>query len=101
MFHMKFEEHKNRLLKNNQFKQEYEDLEPEYELIETIIALRKEQNITQQELSRRTGIQQAHISRLERGNYNPSLKFLKRIAAGFGKKVHISFKKQQNLEDVK
>ena len=32
------------------------------------------------------------ISRLEKGEYNPSLKFLKKLAQGLGKELHIEFK---------
>ncbi|MBA4320515.1 MAG: transcriptional regulator [Flavobacterium sp.] len=68
------------------------ELEPEYEVIKEVIRARLEQNISQKELAKRIGTQQAHISRLESGEYNPSLKFLKRLAKGLGKELHISFK---------
>jgi len=79
-------------MKDPEFKQAYDDLAPEYEIIKALIAARAEQNMTQKELAVKTGLAQSHISRLESGNYNPSLKFLKRVAAGLGKEVHISFK---------
>jgi transcriptional regulator with XRE-family HTH domain len=78
--------------KTPEFKKAYDDLAPEYEIVRAIVAARSEQNLSQKELSERTGIQQSHISRLESGHYNPSLKFLKRVAAGLGKELHISFK---------
>lgn len=78
--------------KDPDFKKAYDDLAPEYEIIRAIIVARAETNMTQKELAEKTGIQQSHISRLESGNYNPSLKFLKRVAAGLGKELHISFK---------
>ena len=78
--------------KNPEFRKAYDDLEPECEIVRALIAARNEQNITQKELAERTGLSQSHISRLESGNYNPSLKFLKRIAAGLGKEVTVSFK---------
>ncbi|MDL2290492.1 helix-turn-helix transcriptional regulator [Desulfovibrio sp. OttesenSCG-928-F20] len=40
----------------------------------------------------RLGIKQSNISRLESGNYNPSLDFLKKIASGLGKELHIEFR---------
>jgi transcriptional regulator with XRE-family HTH domain len=51
-----------------------------------------EQNLTQAELAQKAGTRQSNISRLEGGEYNPSLKFLKKIASSLGKKLHISFK---------
>ena len=46
---------------------------------------------TQKELSERTGIAQADISKLENGNANPSLRTLQRLAAGMGMQVKIEF----------
>ena len=82
----------NKQMENPEFKKAYDEMEPEYEIVRAIINARSEQNMTQKELAERTGIQQSHISRLESGNYNPSLKFLKKVAAGLGKQLHISFK---------
>jgi len=45
---------------------------------------RKELNLTQKELSERTGITQADISRIENGTRNPSLEMVKRLARGMG-----------------
>ena len=72
--------------------EEYRALAPEYELIKQIIQARAELNLTQQQLADRVGIKQSNISRLERGRYNPSLVFLKRIADGLGKELHIEFR---------
>ena len=71
---------------------EYKALAPEYELIKQIIQARSEQNLTQKELADRVGIKQSNISRLESGQYNPSLDFLKKIAGGLGKELHIEFR---------
>ncbi|MHB8066256.1 MAG: helix-turn-helix domain-containing protein, partial [Ruminiclostridium sp.] len=48
--------------------------------------------LTQKELSERTGIKQSNLSRLESGNYNPSLEFLQKVAAGLGKELYIEFR---------
>jgi transcriptional regulator with XRE-family HTH domain len=79
-------------LKDPEFAKEYRALEPEYEIIRQVIQSRSEQNITQKELARRIGIKQSNISRLESGNYNPSLQFLKKVAFGLGKEIHIEFR---------
>ena len=52
---------------------------------------RKGGGLTQKELSERTGIAQADISKLENGNANPSLRTLQRLAAGMGMQVKIEF----------
>lgn len=84
-----FEEVKADLLKNEEFASEYEKLRPRYEAIEQIIRARKEQNMTQEELARRIGTQKSNISRLESGNYNPSLDMLIKIAEALGRKLTI------------
>lgn len=81
---------KKRLLKNPETAKAYEELEPEYEIISEIIKARIEQNLSQEDLAKRIGTGQANISRLESGSYNPSLRFLKKVADGLGKKLHIS-----------
>lgn len=78
-------------LKNPEFKNEYDALEPEFALIRAILDARREKGITQKELSERTGIAQGDISKLENGSANPSVKTLKRVAAALGKKVKIEF----------
>ena len=85
-----FEEMKSDMLKDEEFRIEYEKLKPRYEAIEQIIRARKEQNITQAELAKRVGTQKSNISRLESGNYNPSLDFLAKIAESLGKKISVT-----------
>jgi predicted transcriptional regulator len=89
---MNFNEYKKQAFENDpELYKEYKALEPEYDIVKAIIDARKKKGLTQKELSKITGIEQAHISRLENGNYNPSLHFLKRIATGLGKELHIGF----------
>ena len=85
-----FKDFLNEQLKDEEFRKEYENLEAEFQIIREIIAVRKDKNITQKELSDLTGITQADISKIENGNANPSLKTLKKLAAAFGKKLVIS-----------
>lgn len=69
---------------------EYDKLKPRYEAIGQIIRARKEQSITQAEPAKRIGIQKSNISRLESGNYNPSLDSLVKIAELLGKKLSVT-----------
>ena len=71
-------------LDDPEFRREYEALQPERAIIQAIIDARKQSGLTQKELSERTGITQGDISKLERGNANPSLNTLQRLAAGMG-----------------
>lgn len=53
---------------------------------------RKEAHTTQADLSYRTGIQQAVISRLERGEANPTIETLEAIARGLGKELVVELR---------
>ena len=86
-----FRETLNEELKDPTFKREYDELEPEFAIINAIIDARKEMGLTQKQLSELTGITQADISKLENGNANPSLRTLQRLAAGMGMQVKIEF----------
>lgn len=79
-----FRETLNEQLKDPVFQAEWEALEPERQIIRAIIEGRERRDLTQQQLAEITGIQQADISRLENGTGNPSLRTLKRLAAGMG-----------------
>ena len=78
-------------LQNPEVKEEYDALEPEYDIIQAMISARINQNITQKELSVRTGITQADISRIENGMRNPSLSMVKRLAEGLGMQLKLEF----------
>ena len=59
--------------------------------MEAIMKARIETGLTQKELSEKTGISQADISRLEHGTANPSIKTLQRIATALDRKLSIQF----------
>ena len=54
------------------------------ELKTKIVEFRRKQDITQGELADRVGVRRETIVRLERGQYNPSLKLAYDIANVFG-----------------
>lgn len=89
---VKFNEVKQLLMKDIEFKEEYEKLKPRYDIISQIIEERAKQNITQEELAFRVGTQKSNISRLESGTYNPSLDFLIKVAQSLGKEMQITLK---------
>ena len=73
-----FDETLAKQMKDEEFKKEYEAVQPEMDVIRAIVDARTSQNLTQKELSERTGINQADISKLENGTKNPSINLLKR-----------------------
>ena len=78
-------------LKDEEFKKEYEAIQPEMDVIKAIAEARIMQNLTQKELAKRTGINQADISKIENGTRNPSINLLKRLAEGMGMVLKIEF----------
>lgn len=89
---VKFDDIKAQMMEDAEFQEEYNKLQPRYELISQIIEARKSMKMTQQELAKRAGTRKSNISRLESGSYNPSLDFLIKIAKGLGKDVHIEIR---------
>lgn len=86
-----FQELLQEQLKDPEFKKEWDDIQPEMDVIRAMIDARIEQNLTQKELAERTGINQADISKMENGTRNPSLKLLKKLARGLGMQLKIEF----------
>ena len=81
----------NDQLQDDEFRKEWEDIQPEMDVIRAMVDARISQNLTQKELAERTGINQADISKLENGTRNPSLKLLKRLADGMGMTLKLEF----------
>ena len=86
---MNYTELKKQLLSDPEVKAEYDALEPEYQFIRDMLVCREELSLSQQGLADLTGIDRSDISRIENGNANPSLKTMKRIASGLGKRLEI------------
>ena len=72
---VKFDEFLQEQLLDSEFKNEYEALQPERAIIQAIIDARQRSGLT-----------------LERGNANPSLRTLQRLATGMGMSLHIEFR---------
>ena len=79
------------LLKKPGMKEEIERIKPEFDIIEAIIKKRIASKMTQKQLAAKMGTKQSALSRLEAGNANPSLNFLKKLAAAMDTTLHISF----------
>jgi predicted transcriptional regulator len=84
-----YREYKEKALKDPEVKAEYDSLEAEYDIIQAMIDARINQHMTQKDLSAKTGITQADISRIENGTRNPSLAMVKRLAEGLGMQLKL------------
>ena len=83
-------------MQNEDFRKEYEAIQPEMDVIRAVVEARTSQNLTQKELAERSGVNQADISKIENGTRNPSLNLLKRLADGMGMALKTEFVPKQN-----
>lgn len=80
---------KEDLMKNPEFRLEYEKLEPEFQIARQMIGMRIKKKLSQQDLAKKAGTDQAVISRLEGMNAKPSISLLKRIADALGAPIKV------------
>jgi len=84
-----YKKFKTELFKDKEIRRAYEKLGPEFNLIAMLIKKRIERGLTQEELAKKIGTKQSAISRLESGNYNPSLAFLRRVAKALKARLEV------------
>lgn len=87
----KLQQLKERALQNPDVRREYDALAEEFELIDKLLKMRESAGLTQDELARRMGTKKSNVSRLERGNTNPSWKTLKKYAHACGFQITMDF----------
>ena len=96
----KFRDYFNEQMKDEKLKKEYDEYVKTQEKkpvpVYFIRESREAAGISQRELSRRSGVIQADISKLERGIGNPSLKTIRRIADAMDADVLIYFRLRNN-----
>jgi len=86
-----WEQVRKELFRNPKVKKAYEDLQPEFAIVQTLIDARVKKKISQKDLAKRMGTGQAVISRLENANASPSLSLIKRLANALNLKVELKF----------
>ncbi len=74
-------------LKDPEFKEAYDDLEPDYDIIRFLV----DTELSTQEIAEKTGFSRNTIFKIQMADANPSLKTLKQIAKSFGQKLRIRF----------
>ena len=57
-----FDNYLKEQLEDKEFKNEYENIQPELDIIRAMVSARTSQNLTQKQLSEKTGIDQSDIS---------------------------------------
>lgn len=81
------EEFKAEMMKDPEFRREYEALHPKYDMIRALIRRRNEMRLSQTQLARKIGMQQPAISRLEGGGLNTTVGTLFKVAEALDLKV--------------
>lgn len=88
---MKHNDVKSKLFESPEVKQEFDNLKVIYDIKRDLIKLRLEHGLSQKDLADKIGTKQSAISRLESGDYNPSIEFLSKVANALGKELQIRF----------
>lgn len=83
---------KQDLMRDPEFRGEYEKLEPEFQIARQMIKARISQKMSQETLAKKAGTDQAVISRLEGMNAKPSITLLKKIADALDTPLKITIK---------
>ncbi len=65
------------------------------EIRDAMIAVRRENHLTQKELADKTGLTQSSISNIENGSSKPTIDSLKKIADATGTRLVIDFLRQE------
>lgn len=86
---MSLETLKQRALVNPEVKVEYDQLEGGFSLIDQLLSMRTEAGLTQTQVAERMQTQKSNVSRLERGNANPSWATLTKYAHACGYQLTI------------
>ncbi len=81
---MSIQKLKNRALQNSEVKKEYEKLEDEFNLIDQLLTMRTKAGLTQAQVAEKMHTQKSNVSRLEKGNTNPSWSTLMKYAHACG-----------------
>lgn len=94
--HIKFEDWLAEDMEDEAFRTEYERLGPGFE----VARLRMMRGLTQQELAERVGTHQSSISRLESGEREPSLSFLRRVVDALNGHLEVRIRGREEVTVV-
>ena len=85
------------LRKDPDTRAEYDRLEPEFELLNTLLGARKRAGMTQRDVADAMGTKRPSVARMESANpkHSPSLKTLQKYAEAVGCKLEIKLTPQE------
>lgn len=85
-----FAQFKKEMLRDRELRKAYDALEPEFALARAVIERRLKKGLTQTALARKMKTKQSAIARLESGSYNPTIKFLGKVADALDARLKVS-----------
>lgn len=88
---IKFDSLHKKLMKDPEYRKEYDALEEEFALIAEVARARLRAGLSQAQLAKRMQTTQSTIARLESGRGKPSTRTLARFAKATGHRLKISF----------
>lgn len=77
--------------KKRKFREAYDELRPEYELVCALIEARNGANLSQHELAKKMHTTQPMIARMEGGRQPPSVTTMLKVAKATGTRLEIRF----------
>jgi transcriptional regulator with XRE-family HTH domain len=83
------------VMKNPEYRREYDALEEEFSLSAALIQARSRAGLTQEQVAQRMNTTQAVIARLEGGGSMPSTRTLEKYAKATGTRLKISFEPEE------
>jgi transcriptional regulator with XRE-family HTH domain len=82
-------------MKDPEYRQEYDALAAEFELVRALIEARSQAGLTQEQLAERMDTSQSAVARMESGKIMPSSRTLERFARATGTRLRISFEPEK------
>ena len=89
-----------RAVENEDVRKEYDALEPEFEIRRALLYLRRQINITQQELASRLNTKQEYISRIERGHVALTIPYFAKLLRAMDAEVEISLRPRNGTREI-
>jgi len=88
---MNLKDLKKELIKDPNFKKEWNKQDLAFDISEALIRLRIEKGLSQGKLAKKIKSKQSAIARAENGNYLPSLRWLEKVAKATKSKIIFKF----------
>lgn len=94
----KLKEIRKRLFQDPVVRSSVEKTDLEYQIYNAFRDFLSKTHMTQSDLAKAMGTCQSAISRYERGNSNPTLWFIQRMAEALGLKISLKFEPRQSID---